>query len=247
MSGRPSAPRATAAAVDVRSTVGPSRTATAPASVSAAISSSEMPPSGPIDQRQRIGLCECHLGQRSGGRLVQHQHGGRRCRRAPTRRARCVETTPSTVGMYGRRDWRAADRATARHRRSPLSTLVGPSQRATHRDACHATNASAPTSVASSMASSERSDFGKRLHDGDRSVLARLDEATVLHAGGQPALGDVLDDAVRHRARTVCSGRAPHRAGFGARWPRGNPRRRRRRRAHRAREACRRRTASARV
>jgi hypothetical protein len=41
-----------------------------------------------------------------------------------------------------------------------LSTRDCPVQRATQRDACQATNASAPASVASSMANSERSDFG---------------------------------------------------------------------------------------
>ena len=61
--------------------------------------------------------------------------------------------------MYARRDCRAADRATARQRRRPLSARP-PSQRATQRAACQATNASAPASVASSMASSERSDLG---------------------------------------------------------------------------------------
>jgi hypothetical protein len=70
-----------------------------------------------------------------------------------------VDSTPSTDGMYARRDCCAAARATARQRRRPLSARA-PSQRATQRAACQATSESAPASVASSMASSERSDFG---------------------------------------------------------------------------------------
>ena len=54
--------------------------------------------------------------------------------RTRSHQARVVDTTPVIVGMYARRDCRAADRATARHRRRPLSTFGEPSQRATHRD-----------------------------------------------------------------------------------------------------------------
>ena len=71
-----------------------------------------------------------------------------------------VDTGPVTEGMCARRDCLAADRATAAQRRRPLSTRVDPSHLATQREACHGTNPSAPASVASSMASSERSDFG---------------------------------------------------------------------------------------
>ena len=104
--------------------------------------------------------------------------------------------------MYGRRDWRAADRATAPHRRRPLSTFAAESHRATHREACQATNASAPASVANSMASSERSDLGSAC----TTVTAgdgRGNGAAVEHPRRQPALADILDDTVRHRAVAV--------------------------------------------
>ncbi len=51
-----------------------------------------------------------------------------------------VDSTPSTDGIYARRDCCAAARATARQRRRPLSARA-PSQRATQRAACQATNA----------------------------------------------------------------------------------------------------------
>ena len=131
---------------------------------------------------------------------MQHQHHGGAAVIADLLDHSAVDTTPLTDGTR-RRDCRAADRATARQRRRPLSTLAGPSQRATQRDACQATNASAPTSVASSIASSERSDFGSACTTVTDGRAA--DSSAVLHAGRQPALGDVLDDAVRHRARAV--------------------------------------------
>ena len=80
-------------------------------------------------------------------------------RPGPAESSAAVDSTPSTGGMCARRDWRAAERTTARHRRSPLSTRA-PSQLATQRAACQARNASAPASVANSTASSDRSDLG---------------------------------------------------------------------------------------
>ena len=113
-----------------------------------------------------------------------------------------VDTTPLTAGMCARRDCRAAERATARHRRRPLSTRACPSQRATQRCACQATNASAPASVASSIASSERSDFGSAC----TTVTVGAAAGTVRRSSTRAvrrALADVLDDAVGQRARAV--------------------------------------------
>ena len=103
--------------------------------------------------------------------------------------------------MCGRRDWRAADRATARQRRRPLSARP-PSQRATQRAACQATNASAPGLGGQLNGQFGAIGLGQRLHDGDRRGRG-FDGPAVQHAGRQPALGDLLDDAVRHRACAV--------------------------------------------
>ncbi|CFR89596.1 Uncharacterised protein [Mycobacterium tuberculosis] len=156
----PTAPNATAAAVDVRSTVGPSRTATAPASVSAASSSGAIPPSGPTTSINEPACAAAISTIRS---VASSCRTSTAAPAATSSRTRCtsigVDNTPSTGGMRARRDCRAAERTTARHRRKPLSTRA-PSQFATQRAACHARNASAPASVASSIANSERSDLG---------------------------------------------------------------------------------------
>ena len=119
-SGRPGAPNATAAAVEVRSTVGPSCTGVAPAADSAAISSSAIPPSGPT-----ISSSESACATGSSVRLTVADS----CNTsvvALSSRARCtnsaVDTSPVTDGMYGRRDWRAADLG---HRTPSAQTLVG--------------------------------------------------------------------------------------------------------------------------
>ncbi len=135
------------------------------------------------------------------------------------------------TGCSARRDCCAAARATARQRRRPLSART-PSQRATQRAACHATNASAPASVASSMASSERSDFGSAW--------------TTVTGGRAGATCQRSTTRARSPSRAVCSTTQRASAagavaedqllaarGCGARWRRGNLRRRRRRPAHR--------------
>ena len=123
----------------------------------------------PDDQHHRIGLRQRQFGQRLGGGLVQCQHDG--ARRdvvghppAPTRR---VDTTPVTGGICARRDCRAAERATARQRRSPLSTRACPSQRATQRDACQATKAVRPGLGGQFDRQLGAIRLRQRLHDGD--------------------------------------------------------------------------------
>ena len=74
--------------------------------------------------------------------------------------------TAATTGHQVRRDCLAASRATASHLARPRSTL-SPLHLLTQRSACHGTISSTPTSVSRSTASSPRSPFGHRLHDGD--------------------------------------------------------------------------------
>ena len=224
---------------------GPSRTAVAPAPVSAAISSSPIPPSGPTISISESACAKSEFRQRFGRGLVQHQHrrtrrrprrdigdqfGGRHHRRTPTERA--------AAGLPGRRSG---------HRLPPPQPLVRPSRRRPSgprsASACQATNASAPASVASSIASSERSDFGSACTT--VTVGRRRADASVASARAPSAwpLATLLDDARARPCPRRRRDRVPRRPGCAARWRRGSPRRRRRRRARRPRAARRRRTA----
>ena len=147
---------ATAPAVDVRSTVGPSRASIAPASRRAARSAGLMPPSGPtisITSPSAGRVSPCSLSAASASRTIAQAAAEARFATA------AVLAGPAMSGSQARRDCLAASRAVARHlprARSPRS----PCQRVTERSADHGSTASTPTSVISSTASSPRSPFG---------------------------------------------------------------------------------------
>ncbi len=98
----PIAPRATAAAVEVRSTVGPSRTGAAPAAdqrVEFLVADAAL---GPDHQHHRRRLApEADRGQRFVGRLVQHQRPARRRRprSRSSRPAAAVDSGPAMAGI----------------------------------------------------------------------------------------------------------------------------------------------------
>ena len=138
---------------------GPSRTATAPASWSAAVSASLMPPSGPTTTAT--------TGRPPGsGRPappIDAVAASWRTSTAPpasvvsrTHRARArVERSSPTCGTRARRACLAASRAVACHRARPLAAF-GPLHTGTHRSACQGTTVSTPTSVAVWTACSSR-------------------------------------------------------------------------------------------
>ena len=155
-----------------------------------------------------------------GRRLVQRQHLPPAATSSAIRWvSAAVDSTPSTGGMYARRDCRAAERATARQRRRPLSARA-PCQRATQRSACQATNASAPASVANSIANSERSDFGSACTTVTAGWTARTSSDP--DPGTQPVAAGVLDDAAGQAAGAVAEHQlltgtdASHRGGVEA-------------------------------
>ena len=115
----PNAPNATAAAVDVRKTVGPSRTAVAPAADSAAISSSAMPPSGPT-----ISSSESACATGSSVSLTVADSCSTSAV-APSSRTRCTNSAVDTTPADGR-NVRAPRLAGGRpgHRTPAAQTLV---------------------------------------------------------------------------------------------------------------------------
>ena len=104
--------------------------------------------------------------------------------------------------MYGRRDWRAADRATARHRRRPLSTF-GRAVPAGHASRGLPGHERVGARLGGQLDRQLGAvGLGQRLHDGHRpGGLGQ--RAAVQHPRRQPALADVLDDTVRHRPVAV--------------------------------------------
>ena len=173
---------------------------------SAASSSSLMPPSGPTTSITAVG--------RARARRRSAVASPTRAGPAPPRPAAAVAPTAATSSAVrhqrtsppGRTDAATGGPPSApppRQRRSPFSTLAGPSQRATQRSDCHATNASAPASVASSIASSERSDFGSACTTVTGGLARRRRCGGRSTRAVEPALRRVLDDAVRDRARAV--------------------------------------------
>ena len=138
------------------------------------------------------------IGERSGRGLVQHEYPCRPMSRTCSTSS-VVDTTPLTDGMCARRDCLAAERATARQRRRPLSTRACPSQRATQRAACHATNASAPGLGGQLDGQLGAVRLRQRLHDGDgrrgrgdrrgsstRAVRRPLPTSSMTHARPRP-------------------------------------------------------------
>ncbi len=113
-----------------------SRTATAPASGQRGKLVGAIPPSGPAT----TSTGNLRHGAVSTIRSVASSFLGPAPPPAPhSSRTRCtsigVDNTPST-GMRARRDCRAAERTTARHRRKPLSTRLRPSSPAARRLLC---------------------------------------------------------------------------------------------------------------
>ena len=152
---------ATGPAVEVRSTCGPSRAVRAPASVSRATSASEIPPSGPTTTSSS---------PTSGSGSVVSPAVASSCSTATVppaattsrvRAASClVVSGTSTSGIRERRACLVAARTVLAQRARDFAAR-SPRQTTTERSACHGMIASAPTSVAASMAISSRSPLAR--------------------------------------------------------------------------------------
>src|SRR5690606_32626067 len=150
----PSAPSATAAAVEARSTVGPSRTTCAPAPASTSSSSSLTPPSGPTTRSRSPE--SGNSAEASGTSVDSCSTRAASARR--TSSANCLVVTGSaTSGTQARRACLAAWKAVLRHRAKALAPRGPSSHLATQRAARQGSTESTPASVASSTANSPRS------------------------------------------------------------------------------------------
>ena len=155
----PSAPSATAPAVDVRSTCGPSRTGRAPAARNSASSSSVDATLRTDDEHQlaRGGKRHARPGLAGATRAAR----ARRPPPDPARRPRSVAGEfGDHVGIHAAGTASPPAAAVARHRATPRAGAVPASTGRRSARAAHGTTASTPASVASSTASSPRSPLG---------------------------------------------------------------------------------------
>ena len=232
---RPSARRARRARPPRRSRCAapsaPSRARRA-AAESAASSSSLMPPSGPTTQHHRVrarrrpsSVSGASPTRAAPGPLAPAA-GRRHRRRRPVRRW----TPPADRRDVGRRDCRAADRATASSAAGPCRPW--PTVPARHAPSdCQATNASRRPRWPARRRARTRSDLGSAC----TTVDPGRGRSTVRRSSTRANEAALREPSTTHSATVPApsprSSSSP--GGSGGRWRRGIPRHRRRRRARR--------------
>src|SRR5262245_8703742 len=196
---------ATSPADEVRSTVGPSRAAAAPAWASCCASAGLIPPSGPTISRMSPAAGKSSALSATG---AAGSSSTATLAVATRRASSAVVTGPVTSGSQARRDCLAAWAAAARHRASARSPRA-PSHRVTQRCAAQGTITSTPPSVIRSTASGPCSPLGSawattRAGSG-RGSLRR---ASTL-SSSVPALAAVTTHSATSPAPSVRSARSP--------------------------------------